>query len=98
MSEGVGYNHIREMLPKAQFSTRNPYWQRVKIPSVYPEYQPQKSARDFLYATTWELWADDVVGANFVRTAVRRTVRFNLRISLQKQVIALLDKPKEKKP
>ena len=94
MTEGLGYTHIRQMLPKANFSSQNPYWQRVLIPSVYPEYQPQKSARDFLYATTWELWREDVVGACFVRLASIATVRWNWLFSFKQQIQDLLRRKK----
>lgn len=77
MTPGVGFEHLQAMMPKANFSPRNPYWQRVHIDKVYPYFQPQKSARDFLYATTWETWHEDVIGAMFVRQAHKRTLRIN---------------------
>src|ERR1700675_2009875 len=74
--------------PRPQFSTANPYWQdpRKFFKGLAPEALPRLSARDFLYATTWEVWRPDIHGAYCVRSATQLTVRLNFRIGTVNQI------------
>lgn len=77
-----------QYLPKPQFSTVNPYWQdpRKFWGNIAPEVRPRMSARDFLYATTWEIFRWDIQGAYCVRSATQLTVRLNFRVGIVNQI------------
>ncbi len=87
-----------QYLPKPIFSTANPYWQdpRKFWGNIAPEIQPKLSARDFLYATTWEIWRWDVQGAYCVRQATVLTVRINWKLQWRSTIEKMLAKQKEK--
>jgi hypothetical protein len=61
------------------FSSDNPHWPTDRFLFVRPEYRPQLTAHDFLFATTWELWKRDIHGAYCVRSAMQRSFWINLR-------------------
>lgn len=66
----------RTSLPRPSFSSRNPYWQKITFLGVLPQFQPRLSARDFLYATAWEMAALDLHGAWCVRDATVKSICF----------------------
>lgn len=77
MSPGLG----QPLLPRPQFSSNNPYWQR---PS---KLSPPLTARDFLYASMWEINRRfDVHGAACVRAATVLTVKLNWPFELRNQL------------
>lgn len=81
---GVGH----DLLPRPQFSSDNPLWRIPQVQGLHRQYWPRLSARDFLYATTWEMYRRDVHGANCVRRAMERTFWINLkygRINISKE-------------
>jgi hypothetical protein len=90
---GVG----QQFLPKPQFTSTNPYWwgKNDRNTFLWPEFRPQPTARDFLFATTWEIWHTDVHMANCVRIAVQRTVRINWHVGISRQIRELLKKEKQ---
>lgn len=92
MSNGLG----RPFLPIPYFSLTNPYWANSnKVwDFIRPEFRPRNSARDFLYATTWELWRFDVHGAHLVRETIGRSHLFEFRLAVKQQ---FKDLQKEKK-
>src|SRR5271154_326393 len=87
----------QQFLPKPQFSSVNPYWQDpAKSWGQFASYvRPLLSARDFLYATTWEIWRWDIHGAFCVRQATIRTVRINTRMQWRSQITDLWKKHQE---
>lgn len=77
----------QQYLPRPQFSLDNPYW-RIPEMGFRIEYRPRLSARDFLYATSWEINRRfDVHGANCVRVAMQRSFWVNLRLGKVKNWI-----------
>lgn len=95
---GLGQQYMSK-LPIPKFSSNNPYW---KNPAelwgwLRPEYRPRLSARDFLYATTWEIYKWDVHGAHLVRQATIRTIRINFRFEVWASVNRCLAQQREKK-
>ena len=89
MSTGLGHRY----LPRPEFSPNNPYWPDPrKLP--HPELAPKLSARDFLYATTWEMWHPDPHMAYCVRIATIETVRLNTFFGIRNQILALKSKEK----
>lgn len=77
-------------LPAPNFSKHNPYWLPVTVIGVRPEFQPQLSWLDFLYASTWEQQAPDMLGAYCVRTANERSVKLFMYQSIRNQTKELL--------
>lgn len=75
------------LLPRPEFSDMNPYWRDPRIKGVYPEYQPRLTAKDFYYASVWEIWRRfDVHMAYCVRQATVNTVRMNWWFDLRNQL------------
>lgn len=76
---GVG----QPFLPRPQFHSQNPHWiDKSRIWSFMRSgIRPRNTGHDFLYASTWELWQRDVVGARFVREAMQRSFWINLKFS-----------------
>lgn len=73
-------------LPHPQFSSSNPYWQKLEIPGVNPQCLPQLSWRDFLYANVWEMNKLDPHLAHCVRYTQQLTVRLNFWFSIRNQL------------
>jgi hypothetical protein len=88
----------QKYLPRPQFSSENPYWwgRDDRMTFLRHELRPKPTAKDFLYATTWEIWRRDVHMANCVRIAVQRTVRINFRVLCRAQIRAICLNQKEK--
>jgi hypothetical protein len=84
-------------LPKPQFSASNPYWwgKNDRNTFLLPEFRPRPTARDFLYATTWEIWRPDWHMAYCIRIAMQRTVRINWHMGIARQLQKSTLKEKE---
>jgi hypothetical protein len=86
-------------LPKPAFSTDNPYW---VDPARYwgwlpSQFWPKLSARDYLYATTWEIRRWDVHGAYCSREALINTIKVQWRFWLHQIIEQYVVTLKEKK-
>ena len=81
---GVG----QQFLPHPAFSPENPYWfnPAERYPFLHHDYRPRPTAKDFLYATNWEIWRRDTHMANCVRIATQRTVNLNWQMGIRRQL------------